>query len=160
MEINVGINVIAVAGVLLAGACGSDTSTGANVTAMIGGVSSQMPGRGFTVTGSDGSTNLTIQAATLLPNSPLIDARKPQLTIVFPRVPSVGTYDVDGVNVNVEYQVDTNTFYAGSNGSVQIASISTSRAQGTFNFELKSPVADPMVLTVTDGAFDVPMSAH
>jgi len=33
-------------------------------------------------------------------------------------------------------------------------------AQGAFNFELRSPITDPMVLTVTDGAFDVPGSAH
>jgi hypothetical protein len=160
MALDSRINVIAVAGLLLAGACGSGTSTAGNLTATIGGVSWQTPGQGFMITASDGSTNFTIQGATQLPNSRLIDASKPQLTIVFPQVPSAGTYDIDGVTVNVEYQVDTNTFYSASNGSIQIASISTSRAQGGFNFQLDSSSADPMVLTVTDGAFDVPVSAH
>ena len=73
---------------------------------------------------------------------------------------SVGTYGVDGVTVVVEYQMDVNTSYSASNGSVHIASISTSRAQGAFNCELQSSIADPQVLTVTDGAFDVPVSGH
>ena len=38
--------------------------------------------------------------------------------------------------------------------------MSTSRAQGTFNFELQSPINNPRALTVTDGTFDVPVSAH
>jgi hypothetical protein len=62
--------------------------------------------------------------------------------------------------VTVEYQVDTNTVYSGSNGSVQIASISSSGAQGAFELELYSPLANPTMLTVTDGAFDVPVSGH
>jgi len=152
--------VIAVAAALLAGACGSGSSTEGNLTAMIGGVSWHTPARGFTITGSDGSTNFTLQGATLLPNSSLIDASKPELLMVFPQVPSVGTYGVDGVTVVVEYRVDTSTVYSASNGSVQMAAIGASRAQGTFNFDLYSPTADPMMLTVTDGAFDVPVSAH
>ena len=152
--------VIAVAAAVLAGACGSGSSTGGNVTATIGGVSWRTVGQGFFITGSDGSTNFTLQGATLLPNSALIDSSKPELVIVFPQIPSVGTYAIDGVTVNVEYQVSANTVYSASNGSVQIASISTSRAQGAFDFELESPIASPMVLTVTDGAFDVPVSAN
>jgi hypothetical protein len=85
----------------------------------------------------------------------------PQLLIVFPQdVPSVGTYSTDGVTVTVEYHVDVNTFYSGTNGSVRIASISTSRAQGSVNYALDSPINNPMVLTATDGAFDVPVSSH
>jgi hypothetical protein len=80
--------------------------------------------------------------------------------MVFSQVPSVGAYNVDGAIVVVEYRVDTNTVYSASNGSIRIASISTSRAQGAFNFELESPIANPMVLTVTGGAFDIPVSAH
>jgi hypothetical protein len=151
---------MAVAVAVLAGACGSGDSTGGNVTATIGGVSWHTPGEGFIITGSDGSVTFDMQGATLLPNSSLIDSSKPQLLVVFSQVPLVGTYGVDGVAVVVQYQTDTNTVYSTSNGSVQIASISTSRAQGAFNFELQSPTANPMVLTVTDGAFDVPVSAH
>jgi len=152
-----------VAGVVLAviaGACGGGNSAGGNVTATIGGRSWRSPGAGFIITGSDGSTNFDMQGATPLPNSPLIDSSKPILLVVFPQeVPLVGTYGVDGVTVDVEYEKDVNTLYSASNGSVQIASISTSRAQGSFNFELRSPIANPTVLTVTDGAFDVPVAA-
>ena len=151
---------IVVAAAVLAGACGTGNSTGGEVTATIGGVSWHTPGEGFIITGPDGSTTFDLQGATLSPNSPLIDSSKPQLLIVFPHVPTVGTYGVDGVTVVVEYQVDTKTVYSTSNGSVQIASISTSRARGAFNFELRSPLAKPTVLTVTDGAFDVPVSVH
>jgi hypothetical protein len=152
--------VIAVAAAVLAGACGSGSSTGGDVTATIGGVSWRTAGQGFFIPGSHGSTTFTLQGATLLPNSPLIDSSKPVLTIVFPQLPSVGTYAIDGVTVSVEYEVDTNTLYSTSDGSVEITSISASSAQGTFAFELQSPIADPMVLTVTDGAFDVPVSAN
>lgn len=152
---------LGVAAGLLAIACGGSSGpTEDNFTATIGGVSWHTPGRGFIITGSDGSTNFTLQGATLLPNSPLIDSSKPQLLIVFPQVPSAGTYAVEGVTVVVQYQVDTNTIYSASTGSVQITSISASRAQGAFNFDLYSPTADPTVLTMTDGAFDVPVSGH
>ena len=67
---------------------------------------------------------------------------------------------VVGLENVVEYQVDTSTFYSGSNGSIQVTSMETSRAQGVFNFELQSPINDPMVLIVTDGVFDVPVSVH
>jgi hypothetical protein len=151
---------IAVAAAVLIGACGGGNSTGGNVTANVGGVSWHSTGKGFIITGAGSSTTFDIQAATLFPNSSLIDSSKPQLLIVFQQVPSVGTYGIDGVTVVVEYKADTNTVYSTSNGSVQIASISTSRAQGAFKFELASPIANPMALTVTDGAFDIPVSAH
>jgi len=154
--------VIAVAAAVLAGACGSGSSTGGDVTATIGGMSWRTAAEGFVVPGLDDptATTFTLQGATLLPNSPLIDSSKPVLTIFFSQVPGVGTYTIDGVTVNVEYEVDVNTIYSGSNGSVQVASISTSRAQGSFEFELQSPIANPMMLAVTDGAFDVPVSAN
>jgi hypothetical protein len=151
---------IALAAGVLGGACGSDSSPTGDVTATIGGVSWRTPGKGFTITSTDAPTNFILQGATPMPNSPLLDPSKPQLVVVFAQVPSVGTYNTDGTTVTVEYQVDTNTVYSGSNGSVQIASISSSRAQGTFNFDLYSPLANPTMLTVTDGAFDVPVSAH
>jgi len=47
-----------------------------------------------------------------------------------------------------------------SSGSVQVTSISTSRAEGAFNFELQSPINNPMVLTMTNGAFDVRVSGR
>src|SRR4051812_20956580 len=119
---------IAIAAAVIAGGCGSGNSTAGKVTATIDGASWDTPGKGFIITGSDGSTNFDIQGATLLPNSSLIDSSKPQLLIVFPRVPLVGTYGVDGVTVVVEYQMDANTLYSTSSGSVQIVSISTSRA--------------------------------
>jgi hypothetical protein len=34
------------------------------------------------------------------------------------------------------------------------------KGEGTFSFELQSPINDPTVLTMTDGAFDVPVSVH
>jgi hypothetical protein len=152
--------VIAVAAAVLAGACGSGSSTEGTVTATIAGVSWRTAGRGYFITGSDGSTTFTLQGATPLPNSPLLDSSKPQLLIVFPQIPPVGTYAIDGVTVSVDYQVDTNTLYSTSDGSVQITDISTSRARGAFAFDLQSPIANPMALTVTDGAFDVLVTAN
>jgi len=74
----------------------------------------------------------------------LIDSSKPQLLIVFSQgVPSPGTYGIDGVTVNVEYLLNPNVWYDGANGSVQVTSMSTSRAQGAFNFELQSPINNP-----------------
>jgi hypothetical protein len=152
--------VIAAAAGILTGSCGSGGSTEGTVRATIAGASWQAPGRGFVVTGAE-STSFTLLGATSLPDSPLVDSSKPLLQIVFPQgLPAVGTYDIDGVTVNVEYQVDTSTFYSGSNGSIQVTSMETSRAQGVFNFELQSPINDPMVLIVTDGVFDVPVSVH
>ena len=89
--------------------CGSGTSTGGNVTATIAGVSWRTAGQGYFIPGSDGSTGFTLQGGTPLPNSLLLDSSKPQRLIVFPQLPPVGTYAIDGVIVNVEYQVDTNT---------------------------------------------------
>jgi len=150
----------ALAAALSAGGCGSSSDGEGSVSATIGGVTWRAPGRGFIVADAAGMTSFDLLGSTPMPGSDLIDSSKPVLTIVFPSgVPAPGTYAIDGVTVNVEYQVDTNTFYSGSNGSIQIASISKSRAQGAFDFELDSPVNDPMELTVTDGAFDVPVSA-
>jgi hypothetical protein len=151
---------IAAAASVLTGACGGGSSTGGSVSATIGGVPWHAPGHGFIITGTDG-TSFDVLGATPLPGSSLLDSNKPQILIVFLQgVPSVGTYGIDGVTVNVTYQVDTNTVYTGDNGSVQIASISNLRAMGAFNFEANSPIANPMVVTLADGAFDVPVSAH
>ena len=152
--------VVAVAAGLLAAACGGGANDG-GMSATIDGKLWHSPGQGSIVTGSDGATSFDLFGYTLLPNSLLIDSSKPQLQIIFAQgVPSPGTYAVDGVAVNVEYLLNPNVWYDGSNGSVQVTSMSTSRAQGAFNFELQSPINNPAVLTVTDGAFDVPVSAH
>jgi hypothetical protein len=151
---------IVVAAAVVMGACGSGDSTADNVSATIDGTAWHSRGEGFIISGSGGPTTFDLQAGTLLPNSSLLDSSKPQLLIVFQGVPSMGTYGVDGVNLVVEYHVDTSSIYSPLTGSVQITSISTSRAQGAFNFELSSPTANPSMLSVTDGAFDVPVSAH
>ncbi len=151
---------IVVAAAVLMGACGGGESTAGDVSATIDGASWHSRGEGFIISGSGGPTTFDVQAGTLLPNSSLIDSSKPQLLIVFQGVPPVGTYGVDGVNLVVEYHLNTSSIYSPLTGSVQITSISTSRAQGAFNFELTSPIANPSILTVTDGAFDVPVSAH
>ncbi len=140
------------------GACGSSNPTANNVSAIIDGASWHTRGEAFIISAGV-PTNFDVQAGPLLPNSPLLDSSKPQLLIVFQGVPSVGVYDVDGVNVAVAYQTDPSSTYSPSTGSVQITSISTSRAQGSFNFDLRSPTATPSMLTVTDGTFDVPVSA-
>jgi hypothetical protein len=155
----VGVALVVAAAVLMGG-CGGGESTAGNVSATIDGASWHSRGEGFVISGSGGPTTFDVQAGTLLPNSSLLDSSKPQLLIVFQGVPSVSTYAVDGVNLVVEYQPDTSSIYSPSTGSVQITGISTSRAQGAFNFELTSPTATPSMLTVTDGAFDVPVSAH
>jgi hypothetical protein len=143
---------IVVASCVLVGACGSGTSTEGGISATIGGVAWHAPGQGYVVAGSDGTTSFDLLSRMLTPSSP-------RLQIIFPGgIPSVGSHVIDGVALNVEYQVDTNTLYAGENGSVQIVSLSQSRAQGAFNFVLTSPIDSPMTLTVTDGAFDVPLS--
>jgi hypothetical protein len=156
------LSLVLVAGAagLLAAACGGSAADG-GMSATIDGKSWHSPGQGYIVTGSDGTTSFDLFGSTPLPNSSLIDSSKPQLLIVFPQgVPSPGTYSIDGVTVNVEYLLNPSTFYDGSNGSVQVTSMSPSRAQGMFSFELQSPFNDPKMLTVTDGAFDVPVSAH
>jgi len=151
---------IVVAGAVLMGACGSSDSTADNVSATIDGNSWHARGEGFIISGAGGPTTFDVQAGTLLPNSSLLDSSKPQLLMVFQGFPSVGTYGVDGVNLGVDYQADTSSLYSPMTGSVQITSISTSRAQGGFNFDLRSPTASPSMLTVTDGVFDVPVAAH
>ena len=156
---NLGLTTILAAAVLANG-CGSASEDGGSVSATIGGVSWQAPGRGYIIADPGPPTSFDLLGGTPLPGSNLIDSSKPRLTIVFPSgIPAVGTYPIDGVTVNVEYQRDTNSFYADANGSVQIMSISNARAQGAFNFQLHSPIFDPMELTVTDGAFDVPVSS-
>jgi hypothetical protein len=154
-----GVVIAVVVAGALAGACDGGSATGGSVSATVDGVSWRSPGQAFIINNHDGTATFDVQAGTLLPSG-LIDSSKPQLLIVFPQVPSVGTYNIDGVTVNVDYQTDVNAVYCGSNGSVQITSISTSRARGAFNFEAQAPIINPMTHTLTDGAFDVPVSAH
>jgi hypothetical protein len=73
------------------GACGGGNSTAGEITAMIGAVPWRTSGKGFIITTADRSTTFTVQGATPLPNSPLLDPSKPELVVVFSQVPSVGT---------------------------------------------------------------------
>ena len=109
---------IVVATAVVMGACGGSDSTADNVSATIDGASWHSHGEGFIISGAGGPTTFDVQAGALLPDSSLLDSSKPQLLMVFQGFPSVGTYGVDGVNLVVEYDVDTSSLYSPLSGSV------------------------------------------
>jgi len=99
-------------------------------------------------------------AGSLVPGSDLVDASKPQLFIVFPTgVPSPGSYVVsDQVTLNGTYQTDVNTSYGLTSGTVEIDSISPTRARGSFNLQAEIPYPTEITVMIADGTFDVPVA--
>ncbi len=91
-------------------------------------------------------------------------------TLVFnlSRIPGPGTYPL-GVNIGtatggivtgITGSQGWATPLTGAAGSVTITTLGGGRAKGSFNFVAETiGVGTPSVITVTDGAFDVPLSA-
>jgi Family of unknown function (DUF6252) len=71
----------------------------------------------------------------------------------------VGTLTLDGLNGSiVNYGKDTNYSFP-SAGSINITTLTSTRAKGTFSFTLNDRRDNPVVKKiVTEGVFDVPLS--
>lgn len=75
-------------------------------------------------------------------------------------VPSPGTYIIsDQVDLNGTYEPNVDTLFVLTDGSIQIGSISPTRAQGSFTFQGLMSSPPTATVTITSGTFDVPVQA-
>jgi hypothetical protein len=142
--------------------CGSGASGGSGeyfVAATINGAAWRVLGQGSRLTTATGEPSLTILGYTPLDaGSKQADDTKPMLELVFTGViPETGTYDVATTSsLTAMYMPDRTTLYGADTGSVTIASITSTMADGTFAFVATAPGASA-TLTVADGSFHVPI---
>jgi len=146
---------------LMLAACGGGGGAGADfVAATIDGQSWRASGHGSLLSTANGQTTLTILGYTPLPGSTKqADMSKPALEVVFSGGrPAAGGYDVaTTTELSVTYWPDRSHAYGASTGMVVISSISTGRVDGTFAFTAILAPNGPDTVTVSDGAFSVPI---
>ena len=153
------IGVVAIA--LLAACGGGGGGTGAgSVAATVDGQRWSVTGQGSALTTAQGITAFTILGFTPLPGSTKqADRSKPALDIVFnDGVPAAGNYDVTNTpGLSIMYWPDQTRVFGATEGTLTIAHISATAADGSFSFVATLAPSGPDTVTVTDGSFAVPI---
>jgi hypothetical protein len=142
-------------------ACGGGGGAGpGSVAATVDGQRWTVTGQGSVLTPVQGMTAFTIVAYTPIPGSTKkADLSKPALEIVFSDgVPAAGSYDIAATPaLSIMYWADQNRVFGATEGTLVIAHISATAADGSFSFTATLAPSGPDTVTVTDGSFSVPI---
>jgi len=145
--------------VAIAGGCGTAPCP-ATVDTTVDGQASHTWGHGYIVPGGGGATSFVVTAGSSARlGHPRLHPAGAGLRA--PRaVPSPGTYIIsDQVDLNGTYEPNVDTLFVLTDGSIQIGSISPTRAQGSFTFQGLMSSPPTATVTITSGTFDVPVQA-
>jgi len=154
------MRIMVVACAFLAACGGGAGGPGAgSVTATVDGQPWTVSGHGAVLTPVPGMTTFTITGYTPLPGSTKqADRSKPVLAIVFQAVPAAGSYDIATTPaLSVMYWTDQNHVFGATEGTLVIAHITATAADGTFSFTATLAPSGPDTVVVANGSFSVPI---